>query len=201
MSVPSGPNLPATNLNANIVEGPDTGKRTAITSNEDSREEAQSERKGGNKKEGQKRKKDKKKEMNLSVSAIIMNDKPDPPNSTSTVPIAESNNAICFYIMCELKWMLDSGCTDHITNDISDFSEYRLFPTPHKAYLTDKTTYVSYVGIGTISGMMQVNGQEKTIILHDILHSPEIGGQFFSILKIGKKGFITTFSGLCATIS
>ena len=124
MSVPSGPNLPATNLNANIVEGPDTGKRTAITSNEDSREEAQSKRKGSNKKEGGKGKKDEKKEMNPSVSTIIMNDKPDPPNSTSTVPIAESNNTICFYIMCELKWMLNSGCTDHNTNNISNFLEY-----------------------------------------------------------------------------
>jgi len=135
------------------------------------------------------------------VSAIITNDKPDPPNSTSTVPIAESNNTICFYIVCEVKWKLNSGCTDHITNNISDFSEYQLLPTPCTAYLVDKTTYISYVGIGTISGTMQVNGQEKTIIFHDVLHLPEIRGHFFSILKIGKKGFVTTFSGSHAMIS
>ena len=94
----------------------------------------QSERKGGDKKKGGKGKKEEKKEMNPSVSAIIMNDKSDPPDSTNTVPITKSNNTVCFYIACEHKWMLNSGCTDHITNDISDFSEYRLLPTPHKAY-------------------------------------------------------------------
>jgi len=48
---------------------------------------------------------------------------------------------------------------------------------------------------------MQVNGQEKKIILHDVLHSPEIRGQIFSILKIDRKGFVTILGGSCATIS
>ena len=167
-----------------------------------SREEAQSERKGGNKKRGGKEKKEDKKGIAPSVSAIIMEDKPDPPSNSTAVSITTSpNNAICFYIACEHKWMLDSGCTDHITNDITDYSEYRTLPTPCKAYFADKTKYVSYIGIGTVTGITWVNGEEKTIILNDVLHSPEITGRFFLILKIDKKGFTTSFSGLHAMIS
>ena len=166
-----------------------------------SQEEAQAERKGGNKKKGGKGKEEEKKEMNPSVSTIITDDKPNPPNGTSTVPITKSNDTVCFYIVCDHEWMLDSGCTDYITNDISDFAEYQLLPTPHKAYFANKVAHVSYIGNGTISGKTWVNGQEKTIILQDILHSPEIGGQFFLILKIDRKGFVTTFLGSCATIS
>ena len=129
------------------------------------------------------------------MSTITTNNKSDPSNSTTLVSIVKTNTAVCFYIANEQKWMLDSGYTNHITNDLSDFSEYHLLPTPRKAYFADKTTHVSYVGIGTVSGKTRVNGQEKAIILHDVLHSPELRGQFFSILKIDKKGFTTTFSG------
>ena len=135
------------------------------------------------------------------MSAVI-SDNPDSsalaaPVSTTVTP----NNAVCFYIACERKWMLDSGCTDHITNNSSDFLEYRSLPTPKHAYFADKMTYVSYIGIGTVTGLTRVNGQEQKITLHDVLHAPEIGGRFFSILKIDSKGFSTTFLGSKAMIS
>ena len=162
-----------------------------------SREEAQSEARKG---KGKKKEK-KEKGAAPSVSAVI-SDNPD--SSASAAPVSTTvtpNDAVCFYIACERKWMLDSGCTDHITDDSSDFSEYRSLPTPRRAYFADKTTYVSYIGIGTVTGLTRVNGQEQKITLYDVLHAPEIGGRFFSILKIDSKGFSTTFSGSKATIS
>ena len=162
-----------------------------------SHEEAQSEARKG------KGKKKEKKEQGAapSVSAVI-SDNPDssaPAASVSTTVTLD--NTACFYIACEHKWMLDSGCTDHITDNISDFSEYRSLPTPRRAYFADKTTFVSYIGIGMVTGLTRVNGQEKKITLHDVLHAPGIGGRFFSILKIDSKGFSMTFSGSKATIS
>lgn len=91
--------------------------------------------------------------------------------------------------------MLDSGCTDHITSDISDFSTYHTLLTPQKAWFADKKSYTNYIGIGTVKGMTQVNGKLSTVELHNVLYSPEIGGCFFSIPKTGQKGFQTTFTG------
>ena len=121
-----------------------------------SREEAQSEaRKGKGKK---KEKKDK--GTAPSVSAVI-SDNPGSVAQAAPVSITVTpNNTVCFYIVCEHEWMLDSGCTDHITNNISDFSEYRSLPTPRCTYLADKITFVSFIGIGTVTGSSRVNGQE-----------------------------------------
>ena len=110
-------------------------------------EEAQSERKG--------KKNEKKKDKGTvpSVSTIITD---NPDSSPSTLPVsttAAANDTICFYIACERMWMLDSGCTDHITNDISDFSEYQPLLTPQHAYFTDETTFISYIGIGMVTGL------------------------------------------------
>ena len=46
--------------------------------------------------------------------------------STSTVVVASVsmyNDPVIFYIARETRWMLDSGCSDHITHKISDFHE------------------------------------------------------------------------------
>jgi hypothetical protein len=40
-----------------------------------------------------------------------------------------------------------------------------------------------------------VNGSEKKIELQNVLHSPDIGGRFLSILRIGEKGISVTFEG------
>jgi len=97
--------------------------------------------------------------------------------------------------------MLDSGCTDHITSDISDFATYHTLPTPQKAWFTDGKSHTMYIGIGTVTGMTRINGQLQVIELHDVLHSPGIGGRFFSVLNVGKKGFLTSFSGHNAVIT
>ena len=97
--------------------------------------------------------------------------------------------------------MLDSGCTDHITSDISEFATYHTLSTPQKAWFADGKSYMTYVGIGMVKGTTQVCGEPQAIELNEVLHSPGIGGQFFSVLKAGTKGFETTFTGHNATIT
>jgi len=77
--------------------------------------------------------------------------------------------------------MLDSGCTDHITSNIADFSEYRELPSPRSVHLADGSAMVKYIGSGMVTTTTQVNGQEKKITLLDVLHSPDIAGHFISI--------------------
>ena len=161
---------------------------------------AQAERKGKNKgKKGKKKEDKKKEEMTASVSAVITDHSDPLPSSTSTV-LTNADETVCFYVGCDTKWMLDSGCTHHITSDKNDFTTYRQLSTPEKAWFADHKSYTTYIGIGTVKGTTRVRGRTKSVQLDNVLHSPGIGSRFFSILKVGQKGFLTTFSGHNAAI-
>jgi len=97
--------------------------------------------------------------------------------------------------------MLDSGCSDQITSDISDFSEYRSLPMPQHIHLADGNTHVSYIGVGTVSATTTIKGTKKRILLKDVILSPDLGGHFISICKIGERGISTAFTGNTATLS
>lgn len=80
-----------------------------------SREEAKAEHKSMWKK-GKGKGKEKKDETTASVSAVILEVKDMSPGSTNNVPTPSASQTICFYIASDQKWILDSGCTDHITS-------------------------------------------------------------------------------------
>jgi transposase InsO family protein len=125
------------------------------------------------------------------VSAVTTDNTSHPPSTSKNVTsITHINDTVCFFVVTDNKWMIDLGCTDHITYDINDYSEYQTLPTPRKVLFADKTTSVSYIGTGTVTGTTRVNGREQKIVLHDVLHSPEID----------KKGFSMTFSASRAII-
>ena len=151
--------------------------------------EAQAECKGGKKSKGKKGKEKEKKEEQTPVVSTMIADVPDQsPGSMNAVPTMTVNtDAICFYIQCRNKWMLDSGCTH--TYDRNDFAIYHVLPTPQVVWFADQKVYTTYISIGTVKGTTQVRGEIKQVILSDVLHYPGIGGRFFSILKIGQKGF------------
>ena len=132
--------------------------------------------------------------MTTLVSTVITKTHDPHPGSTSDGPTPSALQTICFYIACDHKWMLDSGCTDHITSNISDFATYHALPTTQKAWFVNKKSHTTYIGIGMVKGMTHIHGEPRAIKLHDVLHSPGIGGHFFSILKVGRKGFQTTFT-------
>jgi gag-polypeptide of LTR copia-type len=61
-----------------------------------------------------------------SVSTTIQEVSNIASPSTTNVSVASTSiESLIFYITCDTKWMLDLGCSDHITYDVSDFSEYR----------------------------------------------------------------------------
>src|SRR3979490_2878693 len=92
------------------------------------------------------------------------------PSSANVNFITAANDTIVFYIAHETKWLLDSGCSDHITCDVSDFSEYNHLTMPQNVYLADRMMHISYISIGTVSATTQVNGQIKKVMLRDVLH-------------------------------
>lgn len=130
-----------------------------------SKEEAHSEQKrivAKRKEEAEAAKKD-----SPTVSTTIQETPSDTSSSSSSIVTVASTSIepVILYIACETKWMLDSGCLDHITHEISDFSEYRCLPTPQHIRLADGSTCVSYVGIGTVTATTRAKGLEKHIML------------------------------------
>ena len=145
-----------------------TGSETVNKSNAASREEAQSERKKGSKsKRKGKQRVDTK--NSPSVNAVIEEAPPDPSSSTPHVNSA-SNDAIVFYAGCETRWMLDSGCLDHIAHELSDFNQYKRLPNPLFVRLADSTTRISYLGTGTVITRVDINSSNKMILLRNVLH-------------------------------
>jgi len=72
---------------------------------------------------------------------------------------------------------------------------HHTLPTSQKAWFADRKSHITYIGIDTVKGTTHINGQLQVIELHNVLHSPGIGGHFFSVLKAGKKGFLKSFLG------
>ena len=168
-----------------------------------SKEEAQSERRriAVNKKEEA----EAAKRNTPSVSATAQEPPSDSSSGSSISPTyvtvaSASIDSVTFYIAHESQWMLDSGCSDHITHEISDFSEYCRLNTPQYVRLADRNTRVAFVGVGTVSAMTQIQGVMKYITLENVIHSPDLGGRFISIRKVGEKGISTTFLGNTATL-
>lgn len=135
------------------------------------------------------------KETAPSMNAAIISNPPNLPNSTTNVVPGTAIDTICFYIVRSNKWMLNSGCTDHITHKITDYSTYQSLQEPCTVFLADEKKAVSYISIGTVMMKTWVNGREKSIELQNILHSPDIRGCFILVLRIGEKGISITFEG------
>jgi len=74
--------------------------------------------------------------------------------STST---AANVISTCFYLLfASTSWMLDSGCSDHITPHIEDFAEYSPLTTPGHIMLGNKSTML-YLGVGLVKADCIIN--------------------------------------------
>jgi Pol polyprotein, beta-barrel domain len=122
------------------------------------RHNLQSERKKGASDRKGKVKAKEKKETTPSKHAAAMGDPPNLCDSTTNVAFGTAIDSICFYIARANKWMIDSGCTDHITHEITDYSTYQPLQMPCTVFLADKKKAVSYIGSGTIVTKTWVNG-------------------------------------------
>ena len=90
--------------------------------------------------------------------------------------------------------MIDSGCTDHMTNTLSDYSEYTDFATPSTATLADTAkTRIQTLGSGTINGTTFVNGKKQPIRLEHVLYCPSVSGRLLSIRCLTNKGLKVEF--------
>lgn len=86
------------------------------------------------------------------------------------------------------KWMCDTGCTRHVTNNMQDFTEYQPFSKPGKARIGDGSE-IPIIGYGKVK-LNHINSRREhvEIILDEVLYVPKASGRFFAPRVAVQKG-------------
>ena len=86
------------------------------------------------------------------------------------------------------NWIIDSGCTGHMTNDRSFFDDF-LEETNRKVYLAGRGTWVPATGIGSGTWhCLLPDGGICEVKLTDVLYVPELTGGLISVARAVEKG-------------
>lgn len=89
--------------------------------------------------------------------------------------------------------MLDSGCTEHITNDLGDFTTYTSFYLPKKVSVAKSGATMDYLGIGSIYAKVQYNGKTTPIYLERVLYIPDAAHKYISTRALDEKGYLVLY--------
>ena len=94
-----------------------------------------------------------------------------------------------------LLWIIDSGCSRHMTYAREAFTEYRVLDTPIQV-TTASGTHIQAIAEGTITTQVAIRGSVRTIELTGVLHVPRLAGSLISVLQLQNKGItIRTTTG------
>lgn len=89
------------------------------------------------------------------------------------------------------NWLIDSGCSNHMTYDKYLFSSY--LPGHHSPVELGDSKMAKVLGKVTINLTLSVNGNSANCILHNVLYGPDLGYQLLSVTTTGKSGLTTSF--------
>lgn len=76
-------------------------------------------------------------------------------------------------------WIMDSGASMTIMNDMSDFWDYREYRVPI-VFKTAGSATIKALGEGTIKGVCLVNGKHVSTTITNIAYIPQASGRLFS---------------------
>src|SRR5258708_14093740 len=69
------------------------------------------------------------------------------------------------------NWVIDSGCSHHMTPIFENFSSYSAYPVPHPVVLADNSM-IDSVGEGSVALTSIINRKKLGVILQWVLHVP-----------------------------
>ncbi len=78
------------------------------------------------------------------------------------------------------NWVIDSGCSHHMTPIYENFSSYSAYPVPHPVVLADGLT-IDSVGEGTVALTSIINGNKLHIVLQWVVHVPILKNSLLSV--------------------
>ena len=95
-----------------------------------------------------------------------------------------------------VPWLVDSGCSAHITFDRSLFVTYERMQSGSVEMGTKAKANVA--GRGEVHLMLNVNGSERPCKLSNVLHVPDFGYSLLSVSQMVSKGLKVSFqNGKC----
>jgi len=94
------------------------------------------------------------------------------------------------------EWLIDSGCSNHMTYNKSLFTTLSKAPTSHVELGNGYKAEI--IGCGTITMKILVSGKVVPVKLENVFLVPELGYQLLSVSSFSKRGLSTMFkNGKC----
>lgn len=124
-----------------------------------------------------------------------------PEIMTATLPPQEMKNSFAFMINTQehakpannekLKFILDSGATEHLVNDLSFYREYQKLKEPIKISVAKKEASIWATHKGSIEVLTNLGYPG---VLHDVLYAEEVPLNLLSVRKMQEAGFSVNFT-------
>lgn len=89
----------------------------------------------------------------------------------------------------EIKWLLDSGCTDHIINDDKYFENYMLLKEPVNVYLGDNRV-VKATKVGNVTSYFDAFGKKNVVDMKNVFYVKDMQSNLISYSKITENNTI-----------
>ena len=76
--------------------------------------------------------------------------------------------------MTDIEYLVDSGCSEHMTNCRTDFTSYQAFPQVRDVGTAIADCPMKAVGSGTCTFEYMFKGEKRSLQIHRVLHVPEL---------------------------
>lgn len=121
------------------------------------------------------------------VNNLLIESVPDVTVASSS---SKSIDLSLYHVGDEIaRWMVDSGCTSHVTNVFEDFDHYHEFPVPGHAHLAGADKTIDIKGVGIV--LLRHQNSDRIIVnltLKSVLYIPEASHRFFAPRTIIDQG-------------
>jgi len=114
--------------------------------------------------------------LDSRISAYIAAD------SNKSVVVSSFQCEICEKVKMGFQdWILDSGASHHMTNDLDDFAEYTETDAYGEVETAGSSESLQIKGTGTVFLHVQIKQKLRTIRLHPVLYIPKLSTRLMSL--------------------
>lgn len=92
---------------------------------------------------------------------------------------------------CDIEWILDSGCSDHIINNDKFFDESFVLKNPIKVKVGDGST-LDGTKVGNVTTYFEINGKRMKINLINVYYVREMNKNLISFAKVTDRNKIVS---------
>lgn len=90
----------------------------------------------------------------------------------------------------ELTWVVDSGCSRHMTYSRDVLENFQPLRVPIKINIANGTS-IEAIGEGSARLKAAINGGISNVLLHNVLYVPNLAGSLISVLQLQDRGILT----------